>query len=477
MMRHISRRRKNLMRERRLIIMNECSTQQSRMYTSCASLAALGVKVHEMDLFEPIRRRVQIAQKTVKDQPIDKVYDGWIAMLAGAHGLVEINSRLRAEPALQVAFGRKRCAEQSVVQQTLDACTDENVQQMEEALDEIYRQYAQGCQHNFQREYLILDVDLSGMPCGPTAAFATKGYFAKQRNRRGRQLGRVLASQYDEVVVDRLFEGTVQLNRALQPLLQAAEATLELDQAKRARTIVRVDAGGGSVDDVNWLLERDYQIHCKDYSAQRAQRLASSVVEWLDDPGVPERQMGWVSEPATAYIRPVVRIAVRCRQQNGQWAVGILLSTLAAHAVLAFTGQPLSVLDDPTAVLRAFLAFYDQRGGGIETSFKGDKAGLGLTKRNKKRFEAQQMLMLLGSLAHNVVVWARRWLAVPKLQHYGMLRMVRDVFHISGFLVFDALGHVVQIILNQAARLARSLVDSLRKLLAPLCIAVNLDKT
>ncbi len=57
------------------------------------------------------------------------------------------------------------------------------------------------------------------MPCGPTAAFASKGYFAQQRNRRGRQLGRVLASQYDEVVVDRLFEGTVQLNRALIPLM------------------------------------------------------------------------------------------------------------------------------------------------------------------------------------------------------------------------------------------------------------------
>jgi hypothetical protein len=271
------------MRERRLIIMNECSTEQSRMYTSCASLAALGVKVHEMDLFEPIRRRVQIAQKTVKDQPIDKVYDGWIAMLAGAHGLVEINSRLRAEPALQVAFGRKRCAEQSVVQQTLDACTDENVQQMEEALDEIYRQHSQGCQHDFQREYLILDVDLSGMPCGPTAAFATKGYFAKQRNRRGRQLGRVLASQYDEVVIDRLFEGTVQLNRALIPLMQAAERTLGLDEAKRRRTIVRVDAGGGSVEDINCLLARGYQVIIKDYSTQRAGRLAQSVTWWAED--------------------------------------------------------------------------------------------------------------------------------------------------------------------------------------------------
>lgn len=59
-----------------------------------ASLAALGVKVRELKLFEPIGQRVKIAQKTVKDTPIDKLYDGWIAMLAGAHGLVEMNSRL-----------------------------------------------------------------------------------------------------------------------------------------------------------------------------------------------------------------------------------------------------------------------------------------------------------------------------------------------------------------------------------------------
>jgi len=193
-MRHISCRRNQLSQERKAIIMTECSTEGTKTYTSCASLAALGVKVNESQLFEPIRQRVQIAQKTVKDQPIDKFYDGWLAMLAGVHGLVEINSRLRADPALQAAFGRSWCVEQSVVQQTLDACTPENVQQMEEALDEIYRRQSQGCQHDFRREYLILDVDLSGMPCGPKAAFASKGYFAKQRNRRGRQLRRVLAS-------------------------------------------------------------------------------------------------------------------------------------------------------------------------------------------------------------------------------------------------------------------------------------------
>lgn len=85
--------------------------------------------------------------------------------------------------------------------------------------------------------------------------------------------------------------------------------------------------------------------------------------------------------------------------------------------------------------------------------------------------------MLLGSLAHNVIVWARHWLALPILCHYGMLRMVRDVFHISGFLLIDACGRLTQVVLNQAAPLASSLVDPLGQLLAGVQVAVHLGQT
>ena len=85
--------------------------------------------------------------------------------------------------------------------------------------------------------------------------------------------------------------------------------------------------------------------------------------------------------------------------------------------------------------------------------------------------------MLLGSLAHNVVVWARHWLASPTLHHYGTVRMVRDVFHISGFLLTDVCGHVTQIVLNQSAPLASALVHPLRHLLACAQVAVNLGQT
>ena len=432
-------------------------------------------------MFGPIRKTVQIAQKAVKHTPIDKLYDAFISLLAGAHGLVEINTRLRADPALQAAFGRSSCAEQSVVQQTLDSCTAENVRQMEQALAAIYRQHSQGYGHDYARQYQILDVDMSGMPCGKQAAFASKGYFAKQRNRRGRQLGRVLASRYEEVVIDQLFEGTTQLSKALQPLMEAAEQTLELDERKRERTLVRVDAGGGSLEDVNWLLARGYQVHGKDYSSSRAHRLAASVQYWVDDPHVLGRQVGWVYLPASEYVRPVQRIAVRCRKANGQWGIGVLISTLSPVEVLILTQVTTGPDADPATVLLAYVYFSDQRGGGVETSFKGDNQGLGSTKRSKKRFEAQQMVMLLGSLAHNVVIWARQWLteaaAPSKLRHYGILRMVRDVFHVSGFLVLDASCHIVQIVLNQAAPLAPILVDSLKVLLAPTHVAINSGET
>jgi hypothetical protein len=101
--------------------MNESTTRTTKQYSGCASLAALGVKLRELKLFEPIEQRVQIAQKMIKDRPTDKLYDGFISILAGAQGLVEINTRLRADSALQRAFGRSRCAEQSVVQDTLNA--------------------------------------------------------------------------------------------------------------------------------------------------------------------------------------------------------------------------------------------------------------------------------------------------------------------------------------------------------------------
>src|SRR6266487_6180968 len=140
--------------------MNESITSTTKTFSGSASLSAIGIKLTELKLFEPIAQLVQIAQKTIKDKPSEKLYDILISMLAGAHGLIEINTRLRADVALQRAFGRRRCAEQSVVQDTLNASTAENVKQMEHAMNSIYRQHSQGYQHDYQLSFQVLDVDM-----------------------------------------------------------------------------------------------------------------------------------------------------------------------------------------------------------------------------------------------------------------------------------------------------------------------------
>ncbi len=253
--------------------MKKSLTNLTPHFPGAASLAVVGMKLRELDLLARVRDLVQIEQKTMKDPPFDTLQEAFISILAGASGLVEINTRLRSDPTLQAAFGRARCAEQSVVQETLSACTPTNVSQMEQALDQSSRRHSQGYRHDDRRSLQILDVDLTGMPCGPKAALATKGYFAHQHNRRGRQMGRVLATRYDEVVVDRLFEGRTKLAEAFVPLVQAAERTLELSAAKRARTLLRVDAGGGSLEDVNWAVSRGSQFLGKDDSGHRARHL------------------------------------------------------------------------------------------------------------------------------------------------------------------------------------------------------------
>ena len=459
--------------------MNESTTGGwQRQYSPTASLAALGVHLERLDLFGAVRQRVCIAQKTVRHQPSDKLYDAFITLLAGGRGLVEINSRLRGDAALQSAFGRSACAEQSVVQDTLNACNAENVQQMEAAVCQIFRQQSQAVRHDYA-SYLLLDVDLTGLPCGPKAAFATKGYFAKQRGRRGRQLGRVLASPYQEVVVDQVFPGNTALALVFQGLMEATEQVLQLDADKRQRTILRMDAGGGTLKALNWALERGYHIHGKDFTLSRVRQLVGKVSQWQDDPRVTGRQVAWVTEPTDLYVRPVRRIAVRRPRRDGKYSVGVIVSSLSAGEVLAQSGGPPEPLASEQDKLLAHVYFYDQRGGGVETAIKSDKQGLGLTKRNKKRFEAQQMVVLLAQLAHNTLIWAKRWLAgsQPRLSPYGLARLVRDLLHVAGFVEHDAQRHVSRILLNQAAPAAAPLAAALQALLAPAHVDVILGQT
>lgn len=448
-------------------------------YTPRAALAALGVKLTKLDLFGPVRKLVQIEQKTVKYSPDQKLYAAFIAILAGGKKLVELNKLIRADEGLRKAMPGVAGAEQSVVQVTLDACSPTNVEQMYQAFQQIFRTYSQAYHHDYQKQWQLFDVDMTGAPCGKKAALATKGYFSNQRrNRRGRQIGRVLATHYKEIVVDRLYPGTAQLNNSLQNLVEATEKVLTLGGPQRLRTVWRVDAGGGSLGDVNWLLNRGYQVHCKDYSSQRVRQLTTSVQEWWPDPLHSDREVGWVTLASSDYVRPIKRLALRFHKANGQLGEAVIISSLPTEAVLALAEESATASIDQRTAALAYAHFYDQRGGGIETEFKEDKQGLGLSSRNKKHYEGQAMLVQLAALAHNVLIWARGWLSEsqPKLKEFGLKRWVRDLLTISGVILFNPQGTIWTIILNGADEHARLVKGALTKLLSDQHIAVVLGQ-
>jgi hypothetical protein len=185
------------------------------LYTPRAGLAALGIKLSELKLLEPIERLVQIPQKKVKYSPFDKLQDAFITILAGAHGVYEVNTRLRSDLALQQAFGKKGCAEQSVIQQTLNAVTSQNVGQAYLAINEISRQHSLAYKHDYETQFQLLDIDITGLPCSANLEQSKKGYFSDHGICYGRQLGRVVAAHYEEIIIDRLYPGNIQLFQSL----------------------------------------------------------------------------------------------------------------------------------------------------------------------------------------------------------------------------------------------------------------------
>lgn len=415
-----------------------------------ASLVALGVRFQQMAIWPIVKAHVTIRQKVLRHRPLDKLLDCLINILAGGTGLVEINTRVRPDHALQLAFGRSACAEQSTVSETLNACTPDNVAQMRTAIKLILRRHAQCYRHNYQQDWQLLDVDMTGMPAGRLGEGVSKGYFAGERNRRGRQLGRVLASWYDEIVVDRLYDGKRQLNSSLQELLSMTEDGLELDEAQRRRTIIRCDGGGGEDDDINWLLDRHYYLLVKVKNWRRATKLAVSVSRWYADPKIADREVGWVETPHS-YSQPTRQLALRKGKQDGTWSYHALVFNLTDEMLDRLTAESRPEDRTTEAVLFAALHAYDRRGGGVETQNRGDKQGLGLTHRNKHKFAAQEMLVLLTQLAHNLIVWTRDDLAEidPRFHKYGIQRTVRDALQIPGTIQISACGQIQGIALNE----------------------------
>lgn len=385
--------------------------------TPIIGLALLGWHLQAQNFFAPLYAHLRIAQKKVVHDPVDKLLDAFIAMLCGARRMEQINTTLRADPRMQAAWGRTSCAEQSTVQETLNACTEENVHQLRQALKEIYRAHGLAPRHHFGDSPLFLTVDLSPLPGTKQDEGATKGHAPRQRSARCRQLVRVIAEPYREIVCEYVVPGKTASRTCLKGAIQRAEEVLELTPEQKARTVVCFDAGFGTFENINWLLHHGYQVLGKAYSHKHVVKVAASVSRWHVRNA--DQKYGWVEAPHR-YGRRTRQLAVRTKAwEEKQQRYGENLALL------------ITTLEEETAL--QLLNLY-RRHTTIETSLRESKQALGLAARRKRSLVAQEMVVLLAQLAYNLLRWAKDWLAPhsPKLARLGLLRLLRDGLKIQG---------------------------------------------
>lgn len=468
--------------------MGKHTLSDAKLYTQHAALALVGFKFTSQDFFAPVHNLVQIEQKIVHHRPTDKLMDCLVGMLCGNVAVYQSNTTISDDPALQTAFGRSACADQSTIQRTLDATTALNVQEMQQALALIFQAHSKTAKHDFATTDLILDIDMTPLPCSKAAQAACPGYFAGcKKGTTGRQLLRVSASQYDEIVWQTVLPGNAVCHdlALLQLALNAVWQILHLCGANKRQIVLRLDGGFGTAAIVNYLLAQGYQVVVKQFNALRSAKRATELAEtdWqseLDATGKPVaggngRQFALLSDDAFYQTgeRKLWQIAVRCPSQakpktakgkgKGKSKSKVEpepVPTLAtetenqksySHTILLVSRAGLDKLEaGQSDLIAAQLVFYDGRAVIESASFRGDKQGLGLAKRRKHSLSGQEFLVLLAQLAHNLISWAKNWLAAgdERVGKLGVKRMVRDLLATPGKLSFRA-GKIVKVRLSR----------------------------
>lgn len=477
------------------------SKKEIQANSAHASLCGLAPVVVDKKILEPIHEKVQIPQKEVFYRPTDKLVFIVLGVVSGCEAVFDLNQNLRVDRPLLGAFGYQKCADQSVIQDTLNAATVENVQQLEDALKAIWDEnnLTVALLEKAQREERVttIDIDLSGMPASKKAQGAKKGYFSGKRNIYGRQLARILVPETQEIVAESLYPGNRTSCKVFKDMVKKMEGILSLDtKSQRSLIRLRLDGGFGTDENINFALWRSYQLLVKMFSGNRAKVLAQSVQEWVDvSPGsdnIP-RQAGWVSRPH-GYGRKTRQLAIRMPKKKGDgYKYSVLVTT------------------DMSADIHTTVSDYDGRSGVPESTFCQDNQGLGMRKRRKRSFVAQQMLTLLNQLAHNLIRWMQKWLitavehsaveqyaakspssdnelchssnSVPQdinpvvktLNGFGMKRFVRQILSLSGRVVMSK-GKVLRVILNPLYPLINRIKTAFEALLKPYGITISLDE-
>ena len=254
------------------------------------------------------------------------------------------------------------------------------------------------------------------LPIGAQADGSERTWMGRNRSKTGRKVLRWTASAYREILHETLLRGKASAVPALQAALGELETRLGWTRERRQRIVLRLDGGFGTTEVLNWLLSRGYQVVAKISHSGRVRKLRQALGPWQPTSS-PGRESA-AGLPPQRFCRTTRQWVIRTPKEKGGYQYAVLGTTLSAL-------EPLALADA-----------YDSRAMSAAT-FCQAKQALGLVPRRQRRWEAQQMVLLLARLAHHLLLWGKRWLSrVPatrrRLRDYGLVRLLRDVWAVPG---------------------------------------------
>lgn len=409
--------------------------------TQFAPLVAVGCYLRDSDLLSPVMSRLSFGQATHTERPVAALLDLWVSMLAGCRSVRQINTRIRPDRVLAQAWGREQFAEQSTIARVLDGCQAEQVAQLRSGVSQVYRWLGAApsfmggsCSHDRYRS--------DGFACRTPSRRQHTGVFPGKRGRVvGNSDSRIGATDYNETVSSLLYPDNTLSQQVLKDAVLTLEAMLPLAPAQRRQVCLRIDGGFGTDPNVNWHLQRNYQVVTKGTAGRRASAWGRQGSEW--QVVVPDQRWIALSPQQHQCCGPTRTIALRWRNQQGKLKYSLLIVTDLHSSLLELSQTTIRALPQKSRSARTNRASSHHR---------------------KRAWHAQEMLVLFNDLTHNFIFALRKalWAHTP-LADYGLYRLVHEVFTVLGQVIMVD-GQVRELHLLRSHPHAQLLTDTLPQL-------------
>lgn len=153
--------------------------------TQFVPLGVIGYCLTRSDFLAPVFAELKLLVKKVDYDPAAKVLDVLVSIMAGCRAIAQVNTRLCPDQALASAWGRERFAEQSTLSRTLDAFGEDEIAQLRQGSEVLFRRESHTLRHDSARGWLWLDIDLTPLPVSAQAEGSTKGKIGGEKTVMG----------------------------------------------------------------------------------------------------------------------------------------------------------------------------------------------------------------------------------------------------------------------------------------------------